>query len=61
MLFANTLQKNISVVFWLNEMNASIFASQIKLLIMLRNRLHIDTKWFSPMSYNRCGACISTN
>jgi len=26
---------------------------------MLRNQLHIDSKWFSPIGYNRCGACVS--
>ena len=46
---------------WLQQKNNFIFATQNKLVNMLRDQAHINTKWFSPIGYNYCGACVSTN
>jgi hypothetical protein len=61
LFFAGMLQKNSSVKIWQLAKNKFIFAAQNKFLNMLRKPLHIETKGFSRIGYNLCGACVSTN
>jgi len=53
------LSKNISRKIWQRQKNNFIFAAQNKLINMLRNQLHIETKDFSPIGYNLCGVHVS--
>ena len=41
--------------------NKFLYLHRQKILNMLRNQLHIDVKRFSPIGYNLCGACGSSN